>query len=252
MPIIIVNADDLGASEAVNHATFELMQFNVVTSATIIANAPAFEEAVRLARHFPGCSFGAHLNLTVFRPLSASKHLEPILDERGDLSERLFNVGASASLLRALEEELILQVERIHAAGVTISHFDSHQHVHMTPRLFPVLKALQRRFGIRKVRCPVNLLPLGRRAGALGTMKKKVYNLGLRGLYHTRSPQVFGEFRDFHARLVAGCLDPFKVMELMVHPGTTFQPYNDEVALLCSEWLHLLPPDVRLGSYALV
>jgi hypothetical protein len=36
--LLIVNADDLGASEAVNDETFALMESGLVTSATLMAN----------------------------------------------------------------------------------------------------------------------------------------------------------------------------------------------------------------------
>src|SRR6516162_759961 len=62
--LLIINADDLGVSESVNNETFALMQSGLITSATLIANAPAFEDAVRNSKKFPHCSFGVHLNLS--------------------------------------------------------------------------------------------------------------------------------------------------------------------------------------------
>jgi len=38
--LIIVNADDLGGTVAINDAIFGLMEHGLVTSATILANAP--------------------------------------------------------------------------------------------------------------------------------------------------------------------------------------------------------------------
>src|SRR5215471_2247740 len=60
---IIVNADDLGISEAVNEATFRAMERGVITSATMLANGPEVVAAAKLAPRFPKCSFGVHLNL---------------------------------------------------------------------------------------------------------------------------------------------------------------------------------------------
>ena len=65
---IIINADDLGISQEVNDAIFGLMAEGKVTSATILANGPAVEEAARRVAEFPECSFGVHLNLTEFKP----------------------------------------------------------------------------------------------------------------------------------------------------------------------------------------
>jgi predicted glycoside hydrolase/deacetylase ChbG (UPF0249 family) len=39
----------------------------------------SFEDAVKRSRRFPNCSFGVHLNLTSFAPLSSAKNLDPVL-----------------------------------------------------------------------------------------------------------------------------------------------------------------------------
>ncbi len=247
--LVIVNADDLGTSKPINDEIFALMESGLVTSATIIANAPAFEHAAKRIACFPNCSFGVHLNLTVFPPLSACGGLEPVLDENGRLSQKLLLTSISAGLRGALLRELTAQVQRTLEAGVPISHFDSHQHIHTIPGLFPVLKRLQRRFGIRKVRSTVNLLPVGQRMTALRSFKKWLFKVALRHSYTTASPEGLGDFRDFHTALRAGRFPWFRRLELMVHPGTSNPHYNEEVALLRSDWRRLLPSDVKLGSY---
>ena len=65
---VIVNADDLGINHVVNDAIFDLMARSRVTSATLIANGPAIDDAVRGAREFSFVSFGIHLNLAEFEP----------------------------------------------------------------------------------------------------------------------------------------------------------------------------------------
>jgi predicted glycoside hydrolase/deacetylase ChbG (UPF0249 family) len=247
--ILIVNADDLGANEPVNDEIFDLMQSGVVTSASLMANAPGFEHAVQQIPHFPQHSFGIHLNLTVFAPLSSSGDLEPILDENGHLSKKTLKIKITPALRIALLEELTLQVQRALDAGVPVSHFDSHHHVHTIPELFPVLKSLQRKFAIRKVRSTINLLPEGHKMTAWRSLKKMAYNFSLRHSYATRCPDGLGDFRDFYKLLKTGQVPRFRALELMAHPGATTQKYVDEVAALRSGWHGLLPPDVTIGSY---
>jgi predicted glycoside hydrolase/deacetylase ChbG (UPF0249 family) len=247
--LLIVNADDLGASERINDEIFDLMQSGVVTSATLMANSPAFEHAVQQIPRFPKCSFGVHLNLTVFPPLGPTHGLGPILDERGHLSKKLLKTPITADLRAALLRELTLQVQRTLDAGVPISHFDSHLHIHTIPKLFPVLKSLQRQFSIRKVRSTINLLPSSQRATLLRSLKKSAFRLALRNFYATASPDGLGDFRDFYSTLEAGRIPRFRHLELMVHPGTTNPGYNDEVTLLRSAWKELLPADTEIGSY---
>ena len=46
---VIINADDLGASQMVNKAIFDLMEKGKVKSATIISNSPYFYHAIKYA-----------------------------------------------------------------------------------------------------------------------------------------------------------------------------------------------------------
>lgn len=58
---IIVNADDFGMSSQINHAIVEAFQKNLISSTTMMANMPAFDEAccmrsaeqIRTERLFP-------------------------------------------------------------------------------------------------------------------------------------------------------------------------------------------------------
>jgi predicted glycoside hydrolase/deacetylase ChbG (UPF0249 family) len=247
--LIILSAEDLGTESALNDEIFALIQSKTVTSATVIANAPAFEQAAKAIAQFPECSFGVHLNLTVFPPLRPSPHLEPILDENGSLSPQLFKTPITPQLQRAAFDELTAQVERALSAGIPVSHFDSHQHIHTLPKLFPVLKALQRKFSIRRVRSTINLLPPGQHLSPTRWLKKRVFCQALRWHYRTASPEGLGEFRDFYAALEVGQFPHFRELELMVHPGTTAPIYIHEVALLRSDWRRLLPPGIAFGNY---
>ena len=131
--LLIVNADDLGASETINDEIFDLMQSGAVTSATLMANAPAFEHAVQQIPRFPHCSFGVHLNLTSFAPLSSPDELRQILNQDGHLSKKLLNSAITGDMREAFLTELSAQVQRTLDAGVPVSHFDSHLHIHTMP-----------------------------------------------------------------------------------------------------------------------
>jgi predicted glycoside hydrolase/deacetylase ChbG (UPF0249 family) len=246
--LLIVNADDLGASEAINDETFALMESGLVTSATLMANAPAFEHAVKHIRRFPNCSFGVHLNLTAFPPLSRSTNLEPVL-RNGEFFRELLTKRLLRELRSELEQELILQVQRVFDAGVLVTHFDSHHFIHVSPHLFSVVKAVQRYFGVRKLRSTVEVLSERR---VLHTLKGRLFGYALRKVYTTVSPDGWCEVRRFHAALVRNALPRFRCLELMVHPGSRDARDVEEIAILRSNWQQLLPADVQLGSYRLL
>lgn len=247
--LLIINADDLGASQGINDEIFELMTLGLVTSATIMANGPAFEHAVSRMKDFPTCSFGVHLNLTAFTPLSSLEGMEQVIDVYGHLSQRLFETTINSAMRVAAFRELSMQVTRAIDAGVQVSHFDSHQHVHTIPKLFPVFKRLQRTFGIRKVRTSINLLSPGDRMSAVRSLKKWVFANALRHFPATQSPEGFGDFKDFYMALRSGDCPSYPRLELMVHPGTPVQCYREEIAMLRSDWRAFLPGGAQLGSY---
>jgi chitin disaccharide deacetylase len=246
--LLIVNADDLGASEANNDETFALMESGLVTSATLMANGPAFEDAVKHSRRFPNCSFGVHLNLTSFAPLSRSHNLAPAL-RAGEFFRELLAQRFSGELRKALEQELMLQVQRVVDAGVPVTHFDSHHFIHSSRELFFVVKAVQRRFGIRKVRCTLEVFS---EKSVIHTAKRKVFDYALRNIYTTVSPDCCCEFRRFHSVLVHNRLPNLRCLELLVHPGSVNPSYIEDVNLLKSNWRQLLPPNVAVGSYHLL
>lgn len=231
---IIVNADDLGISREVNEAIFDRMDRGTVTSATLLANAPYVEEAARQLRRFPQCSFGAHLNLTQFAPLSAAgrRLVDP---ETGALSRRIAGRRYSRELAHDVAEEFAAQIQRLLALGAPLSHLDSHHHIHTRPFVFPALKAVQRRFGLARVRLSKNLYAAPDVAGAKLRVMKWCFNSALRYYsYRTRTTEAFTEFRTFSELLRQGRPMP-KSVELMVHPGA--ESYAQETALLDGEWI---------------
>lgn len=254
---IIVNADDLGISRGVNDATFDLIAKGRISSATIMANAPATREAARRAAMFPRCSFGVfrkcsfgvHLNLTEFEPLTGGPGAQLLVDERGQMSRSRLNASARPSLewLRAVYVELCAQVERVGSLGVGISHIDSHHHVHTMPCVFPAVKAVQRRYGIRRVRLAKNFYSPEQPCPAGLVWKKRAYNWALRSMYATRTTDAFTEFLTWYHAEPTRQRTPGRI-ELMVHPGASYAA--EETALLDTDWIARTDLPLRLISYA--
>jgi predicted glycoside hydrolase/deacetylase ChbG (UPF0249 family) len=243
---VIVNADDLGMSPEVNEATFALMSKGRITSATIMANAPATAAAARRTATFPRCSFGVHLNLSQFEPLTGGSGARLLVDERGQMSRANETAQPGSERLRATFQELCAQVERVLALGVRISHVDSHHHIHTRPFLFPVLKEVQRRYRIRSVRLAKNFYPSDRPCSTHLLWKKRAYNWALKSLYATRTTDAFTEFLTYyHAE--AASKRTIDRIELMVHPGAT--DGAEETAILDSDWIARAGLPVQLISY---
>jgi predicted glycoside hydrolase/deacetylase ChbG (UPF0249 family) len=131
---VIVNADDFGLSACENAVILGAFQAGVITSATAMANMPAFEAACVMARHpmLEG-RVGLHFNLTYGRPLSQSiLGRSTFCDSAGvfDLNLPRHRLWLSRQDREAVLEELQAQWQRCLDNGVRPSHLDSHQHVH--------------------------------------------------------------------------------------------------------------------------
>lgn len=153
---IIVNADDLGISEVVNSEIEKAIDLGVVTSSTILANAPAFKDGVRIAQQYQNISFGVHLNLVEFCPLTNTEIFRKfgVVDEYGCFIEgAIFKITSFDSELKnAIKEEWSAQIKRVIEAGIKPTHVDSHQHNHTINDLQNVLIEVLNSFGILKVR----------------------------------------------------------------------------------------------------
>jgi hypothetical protein len=97
-----------------------------------------------------------------------------------------------------------------------------------------VIKALQRRFGIRKVRISKNIYAAGQPVSPALTRRKHTFNWALRNLYSTCTTEGFTELLSYRAELSRGMVT-CRSVELMVHPGASYAA--NEVQLLQSDWL---------------
>jgi predicted glycoside hydrolase/deacetylase ChbG (UPF0249 family)/glycosyltransferase involved in cell wall biosynthesis len=243
---VIINADDFGMNERVNDAICDAISQGKITSVTILANAPCLDEALKNIPHFPQCSFGVHLNLTEFEPLTAGARGKLLVDESGQMTRHITTLFPTPALMEAIYEEWCAQIAHLISRGVDISHIDSHNHVHTVPFVFPALKAVQKHFGIRKVRITKNIYSVDQPCTTGLAIKKRSYNIALRKLYPTRTTGGFSEMSTFCKE---ANLHPLRhrSVELMVHPGA---PNNEaETELLYSDWERDLPFPVAKINY---
>ncbi len=102
--------------------------------------------------------------------------------------------------------------------GVNISHIDSHQHVHTLPMLFILIKRLQKRFNIRKVRLSKNIYcsktPV--RQKKLLFMKL-LWNFALKQCYKTKTTSGFTDLDTFYRLLIKTDIS-HQLIEIMTHP----------------------------------
>lgn len=137
---IVFNADDFGYSRAVNFGIIDSFKFGVVRSTSILVNTPGFEHAVKLYHEnmSDGLGVGIHLNLMMGKPVSAMK-LETLTDANGNFYKfALFDSNKDYFDKNEIETEFEAQIERAMAAGIRLTHIDSHYGIHMQNPIFEV------------------------------------------------------------------------------------------------------------------
>jgi chitin disaccharide deacetylase len=158
MKELILNADDFGMTPGVNEGIIRAHRDGTLTSATLMANADAFDDAVTRARATPSLGVGCHLVLVGGRSVAPPDKVRSLVDDDGLLPQTLpkFVARASAGLIRRrdIERELRAQIEKIRAAGIEPTHLDTHKHTHAHPRVMQALARVARDTGITRVRNP--------------------------------------------------------------------------------------------------
>ena len=215
-----------------------------------MANGRAFDDAVRSAKSVPRLSVGCHVVLIDGEPVLDAKQLASITSTSANSTGVRFRDGLPAFAVRALagrldpgeiEAEAGAQIHRLQAAGVSVSHLDTHKHTHLFPVVLRPLLRAARACGVRAIRNPFGpRKPLTSRAllarPSLWTRYVEVRILR----------ELASEFRDSAAReglatpdgtfgiVVTGALDeklfraiaaiiPEGTWEFACHPG-----YNDD------------------------
>jgi predicted glycoside hydrolase/deacetylase ChbG (UPF0249 family) len=154
--------------------------------------------------------------------------------------------GFSMTMLRAIYAEWSAQIEKLASNGVPISHLDSHTHIHLRPALFPVIKALQRTYGIRRIRRRHNIPISTEPVRLTARVRRFIYDWSMRHICNSLTTD--GE-TDLTTLISVGSsrhLD-FRTVEALVHPGNPYYP--GDVGLLLSPWEKNLCFPVRFVSY---
>ena len=240
---LILNADDFGLTAGINRAIAELASAGVLTSATLMATGPAFNDAVAVARAHPSLGVGCHIVLTDGTPVSPRESISSLLGPDGK-SFRPSLRGFLLALLRGriqhdeVAREALAQIEKLQHAGIAITHLDTHKHTHLFPAIARPLLEVAERTSIRAVRNPfepgwslaLNRGSRLRRLGVslLGGLRSRFAALSqLRdGIMLTTDGTVAisatGQLDSASLAQVLAALPPHGTYELCCHPG-----YND-------------------------
>ncbi len=239
MKRLIINADDFGLAPGVNRAIVELQLAGALSSATLMANGPFFSPAVYMAFAQPALGVGCHVVLVDGSPCLRPAEVPSLVDPRNPSSFRTTVGSFFADLLRGrireeeIEAEAVAQIRRIQSSGITVSHIDSHKHVHAFPRVLAPLLRAARQCGVRCVRNPFEpwwSLKATRPAGTVRRMQVHVMRTQGRAFARLTREHDMVTADGSMGLLATGILDdsvlrallramPTGTWELVCHPG---------------------------------
>lgn len=275
---LIINADDFGLSEGVNKAVLQAHTEGVLTSATIMANMPAAEQACEIAKQLPTLGVGVHLNLVEGLPVSKDHSVRCLLggDGRfGGSEAKLALLSLAGHKFRnAIRTEMAAQIQRVIDSGLKPTHLDSHKHIHCFPAIFTIVCELARYFQIPALRFALEPKELcqkpwpltdkrGRKTAAILRIMARINRTQSTGFLKTDA--LFGVAHTGRANVsffkAVASYNPVKTAEVMTHPGFAngldpaktrlLQQREIELEALCSEKTKRYFKDegIELGHY---
>lgn len=162
MKQLILNADDFGMTRGVNRGIIRAHREGILTSATLMANGEAFDDAVERAHANKELGVGCHLVLVGGQCVAPKDSVASLTDAEGNLPDSLPRLVArlSSGIIRSeeIERELRAQISKIRAAGIEPTHVDTHKHTHAHPRVMEALGKVARECGLTRVRKPIENL----------------------------------------------------------------------------------------------
>lgn len=255
---LIINADDFGLTSGINEGIVAAHEQGIVTSATLMANSQAFDEAAwaarSLANHKARFSTGCHVVLLDGEPLLPADMVPslmetPIQPGRQTMRRKISDFAIAALTGKVdpveVEAEATAQMRRLRGAGVELSHFDTHKHAHMFPAVLKPLLRAARTCEVRAVRNPfgrVFPLPLSKLLGNrrlwgrfgemsllrrfAGTFAALVREHGLRTTDGSFGVLVTGVL-DLELFIAIADAIPDGTWEFVCHPGFNDRDLND-------------------------
>jgi hypothetical protein len=136
--LVIIHTDDIGMCHASLQAFRDLWKFGTITSGAVMVPCPWFPSVAQMCRENPEIDMGVHATLNSewdnyrWSPLSTRDQASGLLDRDGYFHQWQDAVYQNAKP-EAVEMEVNAQIERALAAGIDITHVDSHMGTIMSP-----------------------------------------------------------------------------------------------------------------------
>jgi len=149
---LIIRADDIGYSEAVNYGIEKAVKEGLIRSAGLMPNMPAAAHGLKLIEG-TGICIGQHTNLCLGKPCADPGLIPSLLDEQGNLkSSKTYREAWKRGEEFTVLDEMIIEIEAQYRrfkelTGHEPGYFEGH--AVMSKNLFKGLEIVAEKYGLR-------------------------------------------------------------------------------------------------------
>ncbi len=153
MARIIINSDDFGMDKNIDDACIHANKKKKINSISVIVNYKNYEISKKKLKSFKG-NIGIHLNLTQNSPVLNKKENSLTKKKKKflGLKKFVFHYLINRINTKDIYDELNAQILKLKKNKIKVSHLDSHQHIHMLPKIWKICNLLAVKHGIKRVR----------------------------------------------------------------------------------------------------
>ncbi len=157
----VVTADDFGLNKNVNQAIQAILKQKKINYISLIVNLPYSQQAAKKYLICRLCPVGLHFNLTEGKPVSKPELIPSLINKNKQfypLPEFLLKLILKKINLTEMEQELESQIKAMKFLGLTVSHLNSHQNIHLLSPINRILNTTAKKYQIRLIRQPKSVL----------------------------------------------------------------------------------------------
>lgn len=231
--LVIISADDFGLTEGICRGILQAHRAGTVSATSVTMVGPVLRRWSEPLRD-SGLDVGVHLTAVgEDPPLLGSSEIPTLVEADGRLAPDWRTFTRRAALGRIdpddLRREFAAQIEAAVAAGLPVSHLDTHQHLHLWPSVAAVVIELALLHHVRGLRIPVarDRVPRTAAVNVLArALRRRAESAGL------VVPSTFvglDEAGALHGAALRAALDrvarsPESSVEIVCHPGEVHDP----------------------------
>jgi chitin disaccharide deacetylase len=228
---LLVNADDFGLAPHINKGIIEAVEKGAVNSVSVVANGSALDEAVKYIKSRPDLKTGIHFTLIGEKPVTEVHMLPSLVTGEGrfhnDYNTFIHEYMKGRINPYEVKIELGAQIKKLIDMGLSLSHCDSHQHLHLLKKISYVVLRLCHSYWIPRIRIVNETPSLGSIGRFVPLCVMRYFSFRLRRRARLYNIDTVDKFLGFNCSMnvnekvikMALALSRKRSVELMCHPG---------------------------------